>query len=354
MNGLLRMADANANRAAEALRTLEDAARFVLGDSVLSRRFKTLRHDLHAALEGVESLRLAAARDAAGDPAGAGTSVPSRRGAVEVVAAGVSRLGESLRALEEALRVLRPEAAERVERIRYLGYDACAALTLACASGGARQWALCLVLTESLCMRPWREVLLAALRSGADCVQLREKAMADGALLDRAREVVSMARPFGASVIVNDRIDIALAAGADGVHLGREDLPIREARLYGGSLIIGASTHDPDEAAAAVAEGADYCGVGAMFATSLKPDRAPSGAAFMRWFADHHPGTPHLAIGGITPERLEGLIAAGCRGVAVSRAICEARDPGEVTARFCAALGRTARDTAAPALGSPR
>ncbi|MBM4112292.1 MAG: hypothetical protein FJ253_02785, partial [Phycisphaerae bacterium] len=85
--------------------------------------------------------------------------------------------------------------------------------------------------------------------------------------------------------------------------------------------------------------GADYCGVGAMFTTSLKPDREPSGVAYLREFIAAHPRTPHLAIGGITPERVPALVDAGCRGVAVSAAICGAADPGETAARIVASLG---------------
>lgn len=340
MKGLLRMADANANRAAEALRTLEDVARFVLGDGGLSRRAKALRHEVRAIASELDASRLAAARDSPGDPAGPGTSVDSRASATELAGAASSRLGESLRALEEALRVIRPALALRVERLRYDAYDASAAVVLALGTGLARQWSLCLLLTESLCLRPWREVLRAALEAGADCVQVREKSLSDAALLERVREVVAIARPFGVTVIVNDRADIAVSAGADGVHLGREDLPIRDARLIAPGLILGASTHDPDEARAAVEQGADYCGVGAMFATSVKPDREPSGPEYLRWFTREYPRVPHLAIGGVEPSRVELLVAHGCRGVAVSRAICGADDPGAVVRAMLGSLGR--------------
>jgi thiamine-phosphate pyrophosphorylase len=160
-------------------------------------------------------------------------------------------------------------------------------------------------------------------------VQVREKEMPARALLARVREVIALARPAGVPVVVNDRADIAVAAGADGVHLGTEDLPLMEARrLAGTGLLLGASTHDLGEASAAVEAGADLCGVGAMFSTALKPDRAPSGPAYLRSFIERFPRTPHLAIGGITPANIGELAAAGARGVAVSAAICGARDPG--------------------------
>jgi len=264
--------------------------------------------------------------------------IVARRDAGAIAAAAGSRAGEALRALEEALRAVRPELAARIERLRYESYDAAAQTTLAAGTGRARQWRCCVILTESLCRRPWREVLRAALDAGADCVQLREKSLADGALLDRAREIIAMARPRGATVFVNDRVDVALAAEADGVHLGCDDLPIRDARSLGGPLLIGASTHDLVEAEAAVAAGADCCGVGAMFATTTKPDREASGPSYLRAFIERFPSVPHLAIGGITAATLPALVAAGCRGIAVSGAICGADDPGAATAALLLAI----------------
>jgi thiamine-phosphate pyrophosphorylase len=195
------------------------------------------------------------------------------------------------------------------------------------------------LLTESLCRHPWKQVLAAAIDGGADMVQVREKAMEARDLLRRVREVIDLARPRGVRVIVNDRADLAMAASADGVHLGTADLPLMEARrLMGTGPLLGASTHDLGEAAAAVEAGADLCGVGAMFATGLKPDRVPSGPAYLRAFVDRFPRTPHLAIGGITPENVGHLAEAGARGVAVSSAICAAADPAAAAASLCRAL----------------
>ncbi|MBX3355504.1 MAG: thiamine phosphate synthase [Phycisphaeraceae bacterium] len=358
MDRLLRMIDANANRAAEGLRTLEDLVRFSTGASgSLTRRLKALRHALRNAMATLDPLAMAAWRDAAGDPGApgqgsedavtasaergesrGGLESPTRRHALDIALAAGSRVGEALRALEEALRAIAPVVAGRVERLRFEAYELSAKVTLLCGSGSARQWRCCLLLTELLCRRPWREVLHAALRAGADCVQVREKSMADGALLERVREVVRAAQATGAAVIVNDRPDLAVASGCDGVHLGSDDLPIRDARRVVGRLLIGASTHDLDEAAHAVEAGADYCGVGAMFPTSTRPDRTPTGVPWLKAFLEHHPRVPHLAIGGITPARIAELAAAGCRGVAVSSAICAAEDPGEVTAHIVSAL----------------
>jgi thiamine-phosphate diphosphorylase len=186
---------------------------------------------------------------------------------------------------------------------------------------------VCVLLTERLCARSWQATLDAALEGGADCIQVREKDFTARELATRVRAVLAQVNNR-AAVIVNDRADVALAAGADGVHVGIHDLAISDIRkLAGTRLLVGASTHSLAEAAAAIDAGADYCGVGAMFPTSTKPSVAPQGEPYLRAFLAAHPGTPHLAIGGITPANVRALITAGARGVAVSSCVCAARDP---------------------------
>jgi thiamine-phosphate pyrophosphorylase len=174
-------------------------------------------------------------------------------------------------------------------------------------------------------------VLAAAIAGGVDCVQVREKSMDGRALAARVREVIDVARPRGVAVIVNDRADVALACGADGVHVGQGDLaPADVRRVVGDALLVGVSTHSVAEAEGAVAAGADTCGVGAMFASRTKPDVAPQGEAYLRAYLARFAHVPHLAIGGIEPANVAQLAAAGCRGVAVSSVVCGAEDPGAV------------------------
>jgi len=332
---IARILDANANRAREALRVLEDAARFALDDAVLAASLKQLRHDLRDALAGLPDGWLAASRDTAGD-AGTTLTTPgeqTRRGLADVARAAGSRLGEALRVIEEAAKIIAPEVAAQIKALRYRGYEAEQRLATRLGTGRGRQWTVCVLLTESACRRPWADVLRAAIDGGAECVQVREKTMAAAALRRRVDDVLAIARPAGVTVIVNDRADVALAAGADGVHLGRDDLSLADARrLAGTTLLLGASTHDLDEAAAAAAGGADYCGVGRMFDSGTKPSAAPGGLAYLRSFLEHHPGMPHLAIGGITPDNAGEVVAAGARGVAVSSAVCGAEHPDRVVA----------------------
>lgn len=341
MHSVARAIDANANRAREALRVLEDAARFALDDAALSARLKGIRHGLQGELSALPAGWLEANRDAQGDVGrtiqGAHEAARSTHHSV-VVAAG-KRLGEALRSIEECMKTIDANSAARVEALRYQAYDAERDLLMRMGSAARRQWRVCVLLTEAICARPWREVMEAALAGGADCIQVREKEMPARALADRVRAVMAAAHPAGASVIVNDRADIALACGADGVHLGQQDLSVEAVRRVAGTaLLVGVSTHGAAEARAAADAGADYCGVGAIFATALKPDRAPAGPALVRDYVARHARIPHLAIGGITPGNIAQLAQAGCRGVAVSAVVCGAADPAAVVRALREAL----------------
>lgn len=340
MSSIARILDANANRAREALRVMEDAARFALNDAGLSERLKSLRHDLRDAMSSLPAGWLECNRDVGGDVGTAiSTAGEQRRGDLgDVAVAAGKRAGEALRVIEEVGKTVDPELGRRLEVIRYRLYDVEGALHLRLGGARARQWRVCLVLTESLCAAPWREVLASAIDGGADCVQVREKTMPAAALARRAGEVIELARPGGVSVIVNDRADVAMAVNADGVHLGGDDLAVLDARrLFGRDLLIGASTRALPRARAAIEAGADYCGVGTMFRSPTKATE-PAGPAYLKAYLQHHAGTPHLAIGGITPGNIDALIEAGARGVAVSSAVCAAPDPGEVVRALRRAL----------------
>lgn len=346
MAAVARILDANANRAREAFRVLEDSARFALEDESLCGALKSLRHDLREALAGLPAGWLEAARDTAGD---VGTRLATdaereRRGLADVVTAAGKRLGESLRVIEETGKTIDADLARKVEALRYRFYDVERDLQGRLGSGRARQWRLCLLLVEASCRRPWRTVLAEAVEAGCDCVQVREKSMDGGPLAARVRQVVETARPRQAAVIVNDRLDVALAAGADGVHLGPGDLGVADARRVAGrTLLVGASCHGLDEAGAAVTAGCDYCGVGTMFASHTKPGAPPTGPEGMRGFVERFPRVPHLAIGGIDLDNIDRVIEAGARGVAVCAAICGADRPGDVAGALREKLERMKR-----------
>ncbi|GAB4110206.1 MAG: thiamine phosphate synthase [Phycisphaeraceae bacterium] len=342
MPSVYRILDANANRAREALRVMEDAARFVLDDAELSGQLKQLRHDMAQCLSSFSQLE--AWRDTPGDVGTALTtdSEQSRSDVADVVTAAGKRLSEALRVLEEYSKTL-PETLANVsasiEKLRYRGYTLEQKLTSAMGTTRARQWKLCVLISESLCPEgDWLRVAEAVVAGGADCIQLREKGLDDRELLTRTRRLVSFCRPKGVAVIINDRPDVALLGEADGVHLGQTDLPCREVRkLVGRQLLIGVSTCSLDQAGQALADGADYCGVGPMFPTMTKHKPVLAGPEYLREYLAWG-RLPHLAIGGINPNNIMELVAAGVKGVAVSSAVCSADKPDEITRQMIRAL----------------
>ena len=177
----------------------------------------------------------------------------------------------------------------------------------------------------------------AALAAGARWLQLRDKAATSRDLVARARRLAARVRAAGGVFIVNDRLDVALAAGADGVHLGQDDLPAADARRLAPGLVVGVSTHGLDQARRAQADGVDYVAVGAMYPTGTKPSFELVGLDALRRVRPHV-RLPLVAIGGITVERVPEVRTAEADAVAVISAIGMAPDPAAATAAFLAAL----------------
>lgn len=337
MRSAIRIIDANANRAREAARLLEDAARFMLDDQQICARIKGIRHGLTECLLAVAGNKasLIAQRDTPGD---VGTSVTldtetSRTSVQKLAEAAGSRLTEALRAIEECLKLEAPRAAADVERLRYEAYEI-ERLLLPRLAKPDPHMRVCVLLTESLCTHhSWHGVARIAIEAGADGIQLREKDLHDRELVSRARQLVKLARGTGTRVIINDRPDIASLSGAQGVHLGQDDLDITDVRkVVGEQVLIGVTTPTVELAISAFDAGADMVGVGPVFTSTTKPKPGLGGADLMRRFVSHDRlrELPYLAISGINTENVLDLAAVGCRGVAVSSAVCGAEHPGKV------------------------
>lgn len=180
----------------------------------------------------------------------------------------------------------------------------------------------------------------AAFRGGAPAVQIRIKGVGDAAVLAECERIVASARSAGAVVIVNDRADIALAVGADGVHGGADDLPVAVLRrLVGPDALVGGTARDPDTARRHQADGASYIGVGPVYATATKaglPDLlGPAGVEKVAAAVD----IPVIAIAGVTVARVPELLDAGAHGVAVIGAVAHAADPAVAVAELREAVG---------------
>lgn len=326
---VLRLIDANANRAREALRVMEDYARFVLDNADLSRTLKELRHDLAAAIGAILPQAILH-RDTPGDVGALHSTEDElyRDSVADVVTAAGKRLGEALRAIEEYLKTFDPASSQQVEALRYAAYDLEMRLarTLRPPSADLAALGLYVLITESVCKGNWLDAAADALCGGADCLQLREKSLESGELLRRAKQLVALCHEFGVPCIINDRPDIAILSGADGVHVGQCDLPAIEARkIVGARRIVGVSTHNIEQARQAVLDGADYIGVGPFFRSSTKPRDFIAGPDYARQVAEQI-SIPAVAIAGITEENVQEVLATGIKAVAVSSAVLGADD----------------------------
>ena len=166
----------------------------------------------------------------------------------------------------------------------------------------------------------------AALQGGVTCVQLREKQLDRESFIHLGRTIGCLCQRYGVPLIINDDLEVALACGADGVHVGQDDLPVEEVRRrVGDKMIVGVSAHNPEEARRAFEGGADYLGAGAVFGSTTKTNVTALSHETLRAICDAVP-IPVVAIGGITRENLPRLAGTGVAGVAVVSAIFAAQD----------------------------
>ena len=330
---LCRILDANLDRAREGLRTIEEWCRFGLDNAALTDECKHLRQEL--AHWHTPTLR--AARDTPGD-AGTALTHPdeAQRSSVQaVLQANVCRVEEALRVLEEYGKVYDPNMGAAFKQMRYRVYVLESKLTANQRQQRLEQAKLYLVTAP---VENLLATVEAALQGGLTLVQYRDKTADDEVRLSNAQTLCQLCRRYGALFIVNDRVDLAIAVDADGVHLGQQDLPIALARqLLGAQRLIGRSTHCPDDLHRAIQEGADYIGVGPVYETPTKAGRPAAGFDYVR-YAVEHATIPWFAIGGIDTNNLHEVLAAKVERVAIVRAIMHAEQPTTTTQYFLSQL----------------
>src|SRR5262245_49847413 len=336
-----RILDVSLNRAREAARVLEDYCRFSLDDRFLTEQLKELRHDLASVAQKLPQNTLLTARETLRD-VGTGTTARGeyeRTSPAQVAGVNFKRLQESLRSLEEFGKVFGPEIGRELESLRYRAYTLERAISLGSASRerlvAARLYAL---LAGGQCVGSLDWTIREAARGGADVIQLREKSLSDRELIERARNVRRWTREAGVLFVVNDRPDIARLAEADGVHLGQDDLSVKDARrLVGPDALIGVSTRTMEQLRQAILDGADYVGIGPTFPSQTKHFDRYAGLNFVRE-ASAVTSLPAFALGGIGPGNVAEVVSAGARRIAVSAAIATAADPEQVARLLKAAL----------------
>jgi thiamine-phosphate pyrophosphorylase len=346
--GAWRVIDASANRAAEALRVLEDVARFGLDDVPLTALAKDLRHELAAILAG-EPLRCrAASRDVGGDVGvgmAAAAAMPRVNGA-DLVAANAARGTQALRSLQECAAIVAPASVPGFERIRYRLYDLeRGLLAVLRARDLLADISLCVLIDGRDGPAAFARMMESLVEAGVRMIQVRDKGLTVPELAARVAQAVAIARRRDPAVrplvVVNDRVDVAAATGA-GAHVGADDLPVLLARrVLGPTALVGRTAHDVAEARAAAAAGADYLGIGPCFPSATKAFAAQATPDFLHTVI-REIALPSFAIGGISAERLADLAALGVTRVAVASAVTQARDPARAARDLIDGLARLA------------
>lgn len=325
-SALYRILDANLDRAREGLRIIEEWYRFGLNSPQQVEELKHLRQELAT----WHTPEIRAARDTPGDP-GTDLTHPQegqRTSVQQVLQANLCRVEEALRVLEEYGKIYHPDLGAAAKQMRYRVYALESELLAHHRRQKLQQAHLYLVTSPSDRLF---EAVEASLQGGLTLLQYRDKEADDRVRLSQAQQLRQLCDRYQALFIVNDRVDLALAVNADGVHVGQQDLPIEVVRQQlGPHRLIGCSTTNPEEMEYALQAGADYIGVGPVYETPTKPGKPAAGFDYIR-HAIQHASVPWFAIGGIDPNNIGEVVSAGVERVAVVRAIVYAEQPTLVT-----------------------
>ena len=328
----LRVLDAAANRAREGLRVVEDYLRFVLDDRHLTELCKQLRHDLTDALDQIPQEHRLASRDTQAD-VGTVLTTSGEQNRVDptvVLTANFARLQESLRTLEEFGKLLDADLAAVFKQMRYRTYTLQRAADITRNSIVRLATARLYILIDSReSIEAFERLARSLIEAGTDVIQLRDKQLDDRALLDRARRLRGLTRETKTLFVMNDRPDLAALACADGVHVGQEELSVKDVRrIVGPEMLIGVSTHSLEQARQAVLDGANYIGVGPTFPSDTKSFEHFPGLELLRQVAAEI-RLPAFAIGGIDRQNIKEVLATGLTRIAVSGAVTVVADPAK-------------------------
>ncbi|HQF14656.1 MAG TPA: thiamine phosphate synthase, partial [Thermogutta sp.] len=263
----------------------------------------------------------------------------------DLVDANFSRVEEALRSIEECAKILAPQIVSGIEQLRYRCYTVHRALRISETAAQRLQRVRLYVLVDARSSaEELRNLVGSLIDAGVHAIQLREKHLCDRLLLERARLIREMTRGTNTLFIMNDRADLAVLSEADGVHVGQEELTVKDARfIVGPRALVGVSTHNIEQARQAVLDGADYIGCGPTFPSTTKSFSEFAGLDFLRQVAQEI-RLPAFAIGGINEENLASVLATGIQRVAVSGCVIQAANPAEVARRLLARLERPSVD----------
>lgn len=334
-----RIIDANLNRLREGLRVVEEWCRFVMESQALASEVKNIRHDLIqiALAAGWNRENLLQNRNTE-DDVGVNLSTPSeykKENEKEILLSNFSRIQEALRVLEEFGKL--EKVGQLFEKIRYQVYtlEKNVMQSFTCYNLKENVYIL---LTKSFCKNEYFSTIENLCLAGARLFQLREKNLNDHDFFNLANKAVSIISSFGGTTILNNRVDLALAVGANGVHLGNEDMPIAAARkIARRPFIIGATIHSMKELSLIPFDQIDYIGVGPCFPTETKPDLTASGLSLIQKIYAQSK-SPAFAIGGISPNNINEIGKAGIKKIAVCSAIISHAEPVKIYQQIASSL----------------
>ncbi|MHC5060947.1 MAG: thiamine phosphate synthase [Planctomycetota bacterium] len=339
---IFRIIDANSNRAREAARLMEEYCRFTLNRSDLAARAKMLRHQICDTIGNLDANTLIASRDIHTD-VGRGMKIEgqlTRSNLSDCFTAAAKRLTEALRVLAETTQTIEPTVAQVFEQLRFDAYslekDTIIQSNAAEKFASVRLYVL-LTITDTHSDSQILRLAKDCAAGGADCIQIRAKGISDRRSFELAREVVKICKDKNVISIINDRIDVAVAVGADGVHLGWDDLPADQGRkMQLKPMIFGLTTHSIDQLKAAISQKVTYVGLGPAMASSTKPHLVPAGLGYIAEAIQllEDSGVRHVAIGGITLDNIDEVLKAGARSVAVCSSVANESDPGAICSQL--------------------
>ncbi len=325
-----RILDASLNRASEGLRVIEDFLRMSLSDGHLAGLTKHLRHQLTETARLLDASLLISSRDTQND---VGCAIQTdaeftRESAEDVVHSNLARVQQSLRTLEEYGKTVSVEFAKSIETLRYQTYTLeKAVLTTMISRKSLADSQLYVLIDSRQESDDFEDLVKQLLQAEVDLIQFRDKRLNDCELVEIGLRLTKLTGPTKTRWIMNDRVDLAMASGAAGVHLGQEDLGVADARrIVGAAMIIGVSTHDLNQARQAVLDGANYIGVGPVFSSQTKSFESHPGLSLVEQVAQEIQ-LPAFAIGGINLGNVERVRQAGLERVAVQGGILRTDSP---------------------------
>lgn len=324
---ILRIIDANVNRAMEGMRVVEEIARLVLDNKKISRELKNLRGDLQQTVKALPDVKsLVKFREAMKDVGRKiSTEMENRREGLEgVFQANIKRAQEATRVLEEFSKSTGARSAKSFKALRFKLYDVEKKIKPLILSSKRKMLDFDLYVVSDP-LRSHLEAARGVIRGGGKIFQLRDKGASKKKYLQLAKAIRKLTKKAKVAFIVNDHLDIAQLIDADGIHLGQDDIPIPLARkLLGEEKIIGFSTHSFAQAVKAEKAGADYISFGPIFQTPSKPKTKPLGLKALKRVVKRIK-IPVVAIGGISESNIHDVRKTGCQRIAVIRAASELR-----------------------------